>query len=166
MASKQVRRRSQFLISSLGWPWMQSETRFKLTIYKLSQKTWFWANDSKHKYIVYRWKLFFTTINISGFLPRNKALFGSAPLSKFWQFVSKSVFDNSVIFVANGRYRYDRGIERNFKEPRNIINAHRRRQIKAILPRPFSRASTTSVGGSSVAEKLSSPPIGVLWSSS
>ena len=127
---------------------------------------WFWANDSKQRHIIYRWKWFFVMIKNLRFLPKNKASFGWALLSKFWQLVSKSVFKNLATFVANRGYRYDRGIERNLMEPRNIINVHQRRRIEAILPRPFPHASTTSVGGSSVAEKLSSPPTGILWSSS
>ena len=49
-------------------------------------------------------------------LHENKALFGSASLSKFWQFASKRVFWNPATFVENGRYCYDRGVERNFME--------------------------------------------------
>ena len=57
---------------------------------------WFWANDSKHRHIIYRWKSFFATMNNSRLLPGNKASFGMDQLSKFWQFFSKSVIVNLV----------------------------------------------------------------------
>ena len=56
------------------------------------EKMWFWANDSKYRHIIYRWKWFSTTINNMRLLLENKASFGSASLSKFWQFISKNVF--------------------------------------------------------------------------
>ena len=125
---------------------------------------WFWANDSKHKHIIYHWKWFFATINNLRLLPENKASFGTDQLSKFWQFTSKSVLSNLVTFITNGRYRYDRGDERNLLEPWAIVNHGRRRQIKAIFSRPFSRATTTFVDGAPTTEKLPSPPTDVLWS--
>ena len=47
------------------------------------EKMWLFANDFKHKQIIYFWKSFFVTSMNSGSLPQNKALFGSDPLTKF-----------------------------------------------------------------------------------
>ena len=88
-------------------------------------------------------------------LPENETSFGLAPLSKFWQFVSKSMFDNLVTFTANGGHHYNRGDERNLLEPWATINCGQRRWIKAIFPQLFSLAT-----------KLPSPPIDVFRSSS
>ena len=57
----------------------------------MSRKTWLFANKSKHKHIIYHWKLFSTTINNVRSLPQNMASFGSDQLSKFCQFVRKYV---------------------------------------------------------------------------
>ena len=77
-----------------------------------------WANDIKHRHIICHWKWFFVTNKNLRSLPKDKASFGSSPLSTFWQFVSKCVFWNLVTFVVNQVYHYDRGIERNLLEPR------------------------------------------------
>ena len=61
--------------------------------------------------------MIFATINNMRHLPEKKASFGLAPLSKFWQFTSKSVFWNPATFAMNRGYRYDCGVERNFIEP-------------------------------------------------
>ena len=44
---------------------------------------WLFTNDTKHKQIIYRWKVFFITSLNSRSLPQNKALFGSDLLVKF-----------------------------------------------------------------------------------
>ena len=103
-------------------------------------KTWFWANDSKYRHITYRWKWFFVTINNLRFLPKNKASFGSALLSKFWQSISKSVFWNPATFVVNGRYRYDHGIERNLMEAWDATYDGRRQWLAIAPPRPPTRS--------------------------
>ena len=73
-------------------------------------------------------------------LLENKASIGSAPLLKFWQFISKSVFDNPATFVVNGRYYYVRGDERNFMELRDATYGGRRRRQAVAWP----RAATTA----------------------
>ena len=65
--------------------------KLKLTIYNLSRKMWFLANEFKHKHIIYHWKSFFATNIDSRSLSKNKALFGLCLLSKFCHFARKSV---------------------------------------------------------------------------
>ena len=66
--------------------------KIKLTIsIVFLEKCDFFANDSKHRQIIYHWKLFFATSLYSGSLPQNKALLGSDQLSKFCHFARKHV---------------------------------------------------------------------------
>ena len=65
--------------------------KIKMAIYRLSQKTWLFANEPKHRHIIYRWKLFFATSIDFRSLPQNKALFDSDLLAKFHHFTRKSV---------------------------------------------------------------------------
>ena len=55
------------------------------------KKMWLFTNDSKHRYIIYRWKSFFTMSIDSRSLPQNKALFGSNLLAKFCHLAWKNV---------------------------------------------------------------------------
>ena len=55
------------------------------------EKYYFFANDSKHRHIIYSWKSFFTTSMNSRSLPQNETLFDSDPLAKFVAFAWKSV---------------------------------------------------------------------------
>ena len=78
-------------ILSPDWPYTQNEIRIKVAIYRLSQKMWLFANDSKYRHIIYRWKLvFITRIDLRSF-SQNKALVGSDQLLKFCHFAWKSV---------------------------------------------------------------------------
>ena len=49
------------------------------------------ANDFKHRHIIYCWKEFFTMIMNSILLPQNKVPFGPDPLAKFALFAQKCV---------------------------------------------------------------------------
>ena len=74
---------SRILILSLNWPCMQNETKCNCQFYNLSQKMWHFANDFKHRQIIYRWKAFFVTRINSESLSQNKVLFGSYLLANF-----------------------------------------------------------------------------------
>ena len=53
------------------------------------KKTWIFANDCKHRHIIYYWKLFFTTSMDLRSLPQNNASFSSNQFSKFCHFARK-----------------------------------------------------------------------------
>ena len=75
LASKRIREWSQILISSPGWPCMQNNVTFNYQFYRLSQKTWLFTNDFKHRKIIYHWKVFLVTTMNSILLPQNTASF-------------------------------------------------------------------------------------------
>ena len=60
-------------------------------IFLTISKTCFFTNDTKHRHIIYRWKVFFATIKNLKSLTQNKAPFDSIQLSKSCHFAWKSV---------------------------------------------------------------------------
>ena len=71
-----------------------------LAIYRLSQKTRLFANDSKYRNITYRLKSFFSMNIDSRSLHQNKAPFGSDQLSKFRHFCTQKWPDDRNIFCC------------------------------------------------------------------
>ena len=82
-------------LESLFWvligPAHKTRQRLNWQFTDYLKKRDFFTNDSKHRHIIYYWKLFFTTSMDSRSLPQNKVSFRSDQLSKFCQFVQKSV---------------------------------------------------------------------------
>ena len=91
VASKWVRKWSRILIPSLSWSYTQNEVKFNCQFHRLSLKMWLFANDFKHRQIIYGWKVFFiTSMNLES-LSQNKVSFGSDPHVKFVIFAQKYV---------------------------------------------------------------------------
>ena len=135
VVSKRVRRRSQFLILSPGWPCTQNNSCLNWHFHSFSWKTQLWANDIKHEHVIHYWKWFFTTIKNLRSLPENKTSFGTDQLLKFWQFASKSVFWNPTTFIANWRHHYDEGDELNLLVPRTVSVLAEERRIDDLSSR-------------------------------
>ena len=91
MASKRIREWPQISISSPSWSSTQNEVRLNCQFTDCFEKDEFFANNSKHRHIIYRWKLFITTSMNSRSLPQNNASFGLDQLSKLCHFARKSV---------------------------------------------------------------------------
>ena len=89
-------------------------------------------------------------------LPEDKASFGLVPLSTFWQFVTKSVFDNPATFVSNRRYRYVREVEINLLRPWANRGYGRWRRIDVVLSRGLHALCTTVNDGHPHREKFNS----------
>ena len=118
---KRVHRWSQFLISSPNWPCTQNDASLNWYFHSFFfQKTQLWANDIKHRHIIYYWKWFFATIKNLRSLPENKTSFGKDQLSKFWQFFLKNVIINPATFIASRKHHYDEGDELRLMEPRQL----------------------------------------------
>ena len=141
---------------------MQNDASLNLHFHSCSRKMQLRANAIKHSHVIYRWKWFFAMIKILRSLLEDEASFGSAPLSKFWQFVSKSVFWNLATFVVNQGYHYDSEIDWNFMEPRVAAKTRWRRRIDVVLSWPSHAWSITSLGGTFATERR---PYHSSWSS-
>ena len=68
----------------------QDTIKLTFFIVFLEKCDFFFANDSKHRHIIYPWISFFSMSLDSRSLPQNKVLFGSGQLSKI-HFAQKSV---------------------------------------------------------------------------
>ena len=62
---------------------MQDTQHFWIIKHLHWNKRGFFANDPKHRYIIYHWKVFFTTSMNLRLLPQNKDLFGLDLITKF-----------------------------------------------------------------------------------
>ena len=134
---------------------MQNEAKIKLIIHILFRKTWFFANDSKHKHIICRWKSFFTTNKDSRWLPQSMAPFDSNLLSKFHHFAWKKRAYNSDTFVMNGGYHYNEVAKRNWLAPRNGGRGGQRQCFMVALSCSPHEQLSAVVGGTSATREQS-----------
>ena len=95
----------------------------------------FFANDFKHRHIIYYWKVFFTTSMNSTSLPQNEAPFGSDSLAKFVAFARKST---STIWTGSSWTKgtiVTRRSRETYWDQEMMVKVARGWRINAIPPR-------------------------------
>ena len=114
--------------SGLGsWFWvsvvcMQNEANFNYQFHNLSRNMWLYANDFKHRQIIYRWKAFFVTSMNSGSLPQKRLCLARIHLQSFI-FAQKCMPTIQTLSLGTEGTIFNRRLRRTCWDPEPLSNS-------------------------------------------